>query len=149
MDKMEFIICSNFVDCKLHSTIAPDLFLSICQKLRKKIELEEETLSFFLVQIFAYLKVLCKDDELTKDFLDYSLEPNKVHCVDDPCISGCAYCGRCTKKCKRMIYLFQVFWYLNTDNSYEKNRVFVTCSIKYIDIFVKLYEEYYVSLPDK
>ena len=149
MDKMEFIICSNCVDCKLHSTIAPDLFLSICQKLRKKIELEEETLSFFLVQIFAYLKVLCKDDELTMDFLDYSLEPNKVHCVDDPCISGCAYCGRCTKKCKRMIYLFQVFWYLNTDNSYEKNRVFVTCSIKYIDIFVKLYEEYYVSLPDK
>ena len=92
---------------------------------------------------FEYLKALCRDDEVRMDFLEHSLKVSMIHC----CFEGFTYCGNCCDKYKRMKYLFEVSWHQSRNLSYDqKKKLFVICSIRYTDIFVELYKNFYAAL---
>ena len=89
------------------------------------------------MSVFNYLKDLWTDDELTTDFLDYSLKSNKFDCAGN-WDNLFAYCGPFAEKYKRMKYISEVFLYFNTKKSYEqKKRLFTTLPVEYSDIFSK------------
>lgn len=77
------------------------------------------------MSVFQYLKALSADDAFAMDFLERSLENNKVCCLNDPQLfGGFTCCVQCCDKCKKMNYLFEIFWHYNKNIARTEKETF-------------------------